>query len=150
MSSSEVAALAARLQRLEDLQAIHQLFVDYGRHLDQGDWAAYAALFADDGEVLLGPMGRAQGPEHIRALMEGLLADKVGETIHIISSPAVVLDGDTATSEVMWTVLRRMEDGSPKLTACGRHQDLLVRQRGVWKIRQRRGFIDLPSVLAPT
>lgn len=147
MSSPDLAALAARLQRLEDLQAIHQLFVDYGRHLDQGNWAAYAALFADDGEVLLGPMGRAQGPEHIRLLMEGLLGDKVGETIHVISSPAVVLDGDAATSEVMWTVLHRMEDGSPKLTACGRHKDHLVRQRGEWKIRKRRGFVDLPNTL---
>lgn len=148
MSPPDLAALAARLQRLEDLQAIHQLFVDYGRHLDHGNWAAYASLFADDGEVLLGPMGRAQGPDNIRALMEGLLGDKVGETIHVISSPAVVLDGDAATSEVMWTVLHRMEDGSPKLTACGRHQDVLVRQRGEWKIRRRRGLIDLPSVLA--
>jgi len=148
VSPPDLAALAARLQRLEDLQAIHQLFVDYGRHLDHGNWAAYASLFADDGEVLLGPMGRAQGPDNIRALMEGLLGDKVGETIHVISSPAVVLDGDAATSEVMWTVLHRMEDGSPKLTACGRHQDVLVRQRGEWKIRRRRGLIDLPSVLA--
>ena len=147
MTSPDLAALAARLQRLEDLQAIHQLFVDYGRHLDQGNWAEYATLFADDGEVLLGPMGRAQGPENIRALMEGLLGDKVGETIHIISSPAVVLDGDTATSEVMWSVLHRMPDGSPKLTACGRHKDQLVRQRGEWKIRKRRGFVDLPSVM---
>ena len=52
----------ARLQRLEDLQAIHQLFVDYGAFLDAGDLDGYASLFADDGELLLGPLGRATGP----------------------------------------------------------------------------------------
>ena len=30
-----------RLQRLEDRDAIHQLFIDYGRYLDAGDFDAY-------------------------------------------------------------------------------------------------------------
>jgi len=43
-----------RLQRLEDRDAILQLFIDYGRHLDAGDWDSYASLFAEDGEVRSG------------------------------------------------------------------------------------------------
>jgi ketosteroid isomerase-like protein len=62
-------SIEARLQRLEDLQEITQLFIDYGEHLDAGDFAAYARLFAEDGEVLLGPMGRATGRSEIEALM---------------------------------------------------------------------------------
>ena len=50
-----------RVQRLEDILEIQQLFIDYGHHLDAGDFEAYASLFANEGEVLLGPLGRARG-----------------------------------------------------------------------------------------
>ncbi|HEY4333332.1 MAG TPA: nuclear transport factor 2 family protein [Ilumatobacteraceae bacterium] len=139
------AALTARLQRLEDLDAIRQLFIDYGRHLDRCDFAAYAALFADDGEVLLGPLGRAQGPDAIRALMERTLAGREGETYHVISSPVIELSGDTATSSVMWTVVARNSEGGTAVTMIGHHDDQLVRQRGQWRFARRRGFVDIPS-----
>jgi uncharacterized protein (TIGR02246 family) len=79
--------LAARLQRVEDLLEIHQLFVDYGLALDAGDFDAYAALFAEDGEVLLGPVGRAKGRAEIQALMTKTLSGGVGSSLHIISNP---------------------------------------------------------------
>ena len=84
-------SIEARLQRLEDLQAINQLFIDYGEHLDAGDFDAYAELFAEDGEVLLGPMGRAAGRAAIRELMTSTLAEGVGSTFHIVSSPRITL-----------------------------------------------------------
>lgn len=136
--------LEARLQRLEDRDAIHQLFIDYGRFLDAGDLDAYASLFAQDGEVMLGPIGRATGRDNIRALMGKILSGRAGSAYHIISSPTVTLEGDEATSEVMWTVIQRDAEGKPKLTSIGRHVDRLVRIDGAWKIAQRRGLIDLP------
>src|SRR5439155_13752939 len=108
--------LAARLQRLEDLTEIHQLFVDYGLALDAGDFDAYAALFAEDGEVLIGPMGRAKGRDEIKALMTKTLSGGVGSSFHIISSPQVQLDGDTATSQVMWSVVTKDDSGRAALT----------------------------------
>jgi ketosteroid isomerase-like protein len=146
-STTDVAALAARLQRVEDLLEIHQLFVDYGRHLDAGDFDAYAELFAADGEVLLGPMGRAKGPAAIKALMEQALAGTQGSSVHVISSPAVELAGDRATSEVMWTVVRRDGDGQPGLGMVGRHRDELVREGGRWKFLRRKGLVDIPSAM---
>lgn len=138
-------SIESRLARLEDLAEIHQLFVDYGHHLDAGDLDAYADLFAADGEVLLGPMGKATGRAEIRALMAKALDGLVGTSFHIISSPRVVLDGDTATSEVMWTVVQTADDGTAKLNMIGRHRDTLVREDGRWRFRSRRGFIDIPS-----
>lgn len=139
-------SIEARIQRLEDRDAIHQLFVDYGRYLDGGDLDSYVSLFAVDGEVMLGPMGRARGRAEIRALMSKVLA-RSGAAFHIISSPSVQLDGDRATSVVMWTVISRDAEGKPKLTMLGRHQDDLVREDGVWRIAVRRGLIDLPSTM---
>lgn len=138
-------SLEERLQRVEDLLEIHQLFVDYGAHLDAGRFDEYAALFSEDGEISMGPLGRAKGREEIRALMAGTLEGRVGESYHIISSPMVQLDGDDATSEVMWTVIHRDSDGQPRLTMCGRHRDHLVREDGRWRFARRKGYVDIPS-----
>jgi uncharacterized protein (TIGR02246 family) len=141
----DVEELRARVRRLEDLEEIRELFVDYGRHLDSGDVAAYAQLFAAEGEVLLGPVGRAKGPAAIEALLAKALAGRVGTTFHLVTSPVVELHGDAATSEVMWTVVAAGEDGRPSVTSLGFHKDELVREDGRWRFARRRGVMGLPA-----
>jgi len=140
--------LQDRVQRLEDILEIQQLFIDYGHHLDAGDFEAYASLFANEGEVLLGPLGRAKGRDQIRSLMETALDGAIGTSFHVISSPMIALRGDTATSDVMWTVVHRKEDGHPSLSMIGRHRDELVREDGRWRFLKRRGFVDIPSAMS--
>ena len=140
------AELEARLRRLEDLQEIQQLFIDYGLHLDAGDFEAYAQLFTVDAVLRLGPVARADGRDEIRRVMSETLAGQAGTSYHIVSSPQITLTGDTATSQVMWTVVHRQADGQPKLTMMGRHVDELRRENGRWRIARRRGFVDIPSV----
>jgi uncharacterized protein (TIGR02246 family) len=140
-------SIETRLRRLEDLHEINQLFIDYGEHLDVGDFRAYAELFATDGEVLLGPMGRATGRPEIVALMTAVTAESVGSTFHIISSPRVTLDGDTATSTVMWSVATLADDGLARISMVGHHVDDLVRTSDGWRFQRRRGVIDLPVAL---
>jgi ketosteroid isomerase-like protein len=139
--------LEARVRRLEDLLAIQQLFIDYGEHLDSGDFDAYSTLFADDGEVLLGPLGRARGPQAIKDLMVSTFGDGVGKSYHIVSSPRVALDGDTAKSTVMWSVVGSDADGRATLTMLGHHIDDLVRVDGRWFFQRRRGVMNVPAVL---
>jgi uncharacterized protein (TIGR02246 family) len=140
-----MTSVEERLKRLEDVREIHQLFVDYGAHLDAGRFDEYAALFSEEGEISLGPMGHAKGREAIKELMAGTLAGRVGSSFHIISSPIVQVIGDGATSEVMWSVINRDADGQARLSMCGRHRDRLVREDGRWRFAHRRGFIDIPS-----
>jgi len=144
MGQGDNADLEARLRRLEDQLEIQQLFVDYGRHLDQGNFEAFAELFCEDGEFAIGRIGTMKGPREIRATMEASLSAGPGQMLHIISSPAIVLDGDRATSEVMWTVLVRTPDGDMAATMAGRHVDELVRENGRWRFFRRRGLVDLP------
>lgn len=140
-----MTSVEERLRRVEDVLEIQQLFVDYGAHLDAGRFDEYAALFSEEGEISLGPMGRAKGREAIRDLMAATLAGNVGNSYHIISSPMVQLNGDEATSEVMWSVIHRDTDGQARLSMCGRHRDRLVREDGRWRFARRRGYIDIPS-----
>ncbi len=143
--ADEQVTMAERLQRLEDLEEIRQLFVDYGHHLDSGNFAAYGGLFADEGEVLLGPVGRAKGPAAIEALMSKTMEGAWGSSFHIVSNPIIELDGDRATTEVMWTVVARDAKDEATVTMLGRHRDTLIREGGRWRFLRRQGFIDVPS-----
>ncbi|EEA01847.1 hypothetical protein BH160DRAFT_2885 [Burkholderia sp. H160] len=149
--SNNIDQLSARLRRLEDLDAIRQLFVDYGFHLDRGDFSSYAALFAEEGELLLGPMGRARGPRAIQQLMESRLGGTSGLSYHLIANPVITLGTqdyhDQATSIVTWAVIVRNPQDAPSLTMLGHHRDVLIRQARNWKFLRREGHIDLPSHL---
>lgn len=134
-----------RLQRLEDISAIQQLFIDYGLALDAGDLDRYAHLFATQGKINLGPIGCATGRSEIQALMTQTLEGLVGSSFHIVSSPQINLHGDTATSQVMWTVIHRDKNGQPQVTMIGKHHDELIRENGEWKIQTRKGTLDIPA-----
>lgn len=134
-----------RLRRLEDLVEIQQLFVDYGRSLDDGDVDRYASLFTADGRVDLGPIGRAEGRTGIRKLMAAALDGLVGHSFHLVTGPQIELDGDEARASVMWTVIHRDGHGAPQVTMIGKHHDHLRREDGRWRFAERRGTIDIPS-----
>jgi uncharacterized protein (TIGR02246 family) len=137
--------IGERLQRLEDLEEIRQLFVDYGHHLDRHDFESYADLFAEDAELLLGPIGRVQGREAISRHMREVLPGDGGGSFHLVTSPRISIDGDRARAEVMWSVVTRGADGQPALSMLGRHRDVLVREGGRWLFQRREGHIDVPA-----
>jgi uncharacterized protein (TIGR02246 family) len=147
---TETDDLAARVRRLEDMAAIHQLFVDYGAYLDAHDFAGYASLFAADGEVLLGPLGRAKGRDQIKALMEGTMGGTdPGQSFHLVTSPVVTLDQDRAQAKVMWTVINRDASGQAAVGMIGHHRDELARVDGKWVFTRRAGYVDIPSAYPP-
>src|SRR5688572_25659903 len=93
------ASLVARLQRLEDIEEIRKLLLDYGRFLDARDLPAYSRLFAKEGEWI-GGFGSARGPAGILAFMQQNLGTGPNRTntFHILSSFEIEVEGDTATA----------------------------------------------------
>jgi hypothetical protein len=142
--------VAGRLKRLEDLEEIRQLFEDYIFHLDRGHFPEYAGLYAKEGKMRLGP-AKADGREEIERVAresfshpDGVMQNGRMGGFHIVSGPRIELNGDTATGEVMWTVIARGDDGVPKVTMVGHHVDDLVREDGQWRFARRRGYLDMP------
>ena len=69
----------ARLRRLEDLEQISQLFIDYKIVLDRQDFAAYADLFAEDGEFVASPhRAERKGRAAIKAMVEAMPGSLLG------------------------------------------------------------------------
>jgi uncharacterized protein (TIGR02246 family) len=136
---------AERLQRLEDMEEIRTLLLDYGRFLDSRDLAAYSKLFAKDGEWV-GGFGSAKGPAGILEFMQKNLGTGPNRTntFHILSNFEIVVKGDTATAWSRWTFVTPGADGKPVISQSGRYDDLLVREVGRWRFKRRTASNDIP------
>ena len=140
------ASLAARLQRLEDMEEIRALLTDYGRLLDARDLAGYSRLFAKDGEWV-GGFGSAKGPAAILEFMQKNLGTgpNRGNTYHILSNFMIDVKGDTATAWSRWTFITPGPDRKPAISQAGRYDDTLVREDGHWKFKRRVASNDIPA-----
>ena len=136
---------AARLQRLEDIEAIRVVLLDYGRTLDARDFAAYSRLFAKNGEWV-GGLGTVRGPAAIQAFMEkNIGSPNRAHNYHLLSNFAIDVKGDKATAWSRWAFVVPAADGKPSLAQGGRYEDSLIRENGAWKFLRREAFTDLPQ-----
>ena len=136
-------SLEVRIQRIEDRMAIEQLLMEYGRALDNRDFAAFAALFTEDGEWK-GAQGSYRGPKQIQESMEkiftGAAADiPKGKNFHLLTNVIIDLQGDHATASSKF-IFYKMNGAKPEAQVAGRYEDQLVRVGGAWKFKQRRAL----------
>ena len=138
LAAQNDASVASRLQRLEDIEEIRTVLLDYGRFLDSRDLAAYSRLFATDGEWV-GGFGSAKGPAGILEFMQKNLGTGPNRNgnFHIMSNFEIDVKGDTATARSRWTFIVPGADGKPTISQAGRYEDLLVREDGRWKFKKR-------------
>ena len=130
-------AVTARLQRFEDKEEIQNLLLDYGRHLDSRDFAAYSALFAKDGEWV-GGFGSVAAPANIKAFMEKAMGTQpnVAKNYHLLSNFVIRVNGDTATAWSRWAFVVPGAQGAA-IAQAGRYDDTLVRENGRWRFKRR-------------
>ena len=134
---AQSGSVDTRLRQLEDKEQIAQVLIDYGRHLDSRDLAAYAALFASDGEWV-GGFGTVKGRGSIQAFMEKSLGTGPNRngSYHIMSNFSITVKGDTATAWSRWTFVTPGERGA-SIAQAGRYDDTFVRENGAWKFKRR-------------
>jgi SnoaL-like domain len=132
-----------RVQRQADEQAIQNLLLEYGRTLDNRDFAAYSRLFAEKGEWK-GALGTFTGPAAIQASMEKIFTNAAGDipkgsNFHVMSNFHIDVQGDRATAHSMF-IFYKMNGNKPEATVAGRYEDLLIREKGVWRFQQRNAL----------
>ena len=141
--------LEARLQRLEDLQEINQILIDYGEFLDRRDLDSFALLWTDDAELQMSTGRSAKSRRAIREMLADVMERSPGAAMHIETNPRITLDGDQATSTIMFAVAFTQPDGMARVTMLGHHHDKLVRTVDGWKIQHRHNVVDLPETGHP-
>jgi len=148
--SSAARSLAARVQRLEDEEAIRNLLVEYGHDLDTQNLVGYSNLFAKDG-TWTGGIGSAQGPAGILAMLQKALAkappydpNKV-RSFHLMTNFYIHVDGNRATASSKWTFFARTPDNKLMPRLAGHYDDVFVREDGQWKFLSRVAPHDIPN-----
>ena len=151
---------AGRIRAIEDRQAIEQLILgDYPRALDKNDWPAYAALFAADGELVLGPTvvkGRDAIAKFLSApdtftqpLQPGAAPRRrlgPGEVLHLYGNPSIKISGDSAVAGTYWYEIGLL-DGRPQLMPMAGRCDIQVRKiDGAWKLARFEIIRDMPPL----
>lgn len=147
-SAQDIEALTARVQVLEDREAIRQLILDYGTFHDHRDYRSLSTLFASNG-VWESGMGRGEGPDGVFKLMDDTighnpLPDGSG-TFHLLTNDRIVVDGDRASAVTKWLYVTAGANGSPNTAILGHYDDEFIRENGVWKFLRRQAPMDLPA-----
>ena len=127
--------LAARVQRLEDIEEIRQLKARYCAYCDAGyDADGIASLYTEDAVWDSGrTFGRAEGREGIRAHFQGASA-RLSIARHQVMNPIIEVDGDEATGEwLLFQPCTDTRDDSAAWLAAG-YRDRYRRVDGRWLI----------------
>jgi ketosteroid isomerase-like protein len=132
--------LAQLIDELRSAEEIRNLLVRYGLYLDQKDFDGYVSLFTDDG-VLDAPLGKATGPENIRAMLGNVLGP-IGAGFHLYANPLIEVDGDHATSMSRFSYVQAIDGQLPELRLVGHYDDVLRRDGGRWRFAHRTITID--------
>lgn len=145
-AAAQSDSVAARLQRFDDKDEIERLLLDYGRHLDARELAAYGRLFATDGEWVGGFGTASGGPSGIQAFMEKAMgtAPNTAKSYHLLSNFVIAVNGDTATAWSRWAFVVPGERGAT-IAQAGRYDDTLVRENGRWRFKRRIASNDTPG-----
>lgn len=134
-------ALAARVQVLEDREAIRALLVSYASTLDGRDFAAFEQLWAKDAEFI-GGSSAAKGPAAIRDLLQSLLkvnaAPVPGRDFHLVMNQTVDVTGDTGTGFSRGTWVVTDPEKKLQLSIIANYYDQFVREGGRWKFRRHQ------------
>lgn len=127
-----------RIRRLEDAEAIRNLIASYGPLADFGDAGAVAALWADDGSYSVGDFGEAKGRQAIAALIESemhqnLMKQGCG---HVLTSPHISLDGDSAIA-INHSIVFRNADDQHEAWRVSANRWQFIRTDDGWRVRHR-------------
>jgi ketosteroid isomerase-like protein len=136
---NELAALAARVQMLEDQLAVAQVVLGYGPAVDSGAADAVAALFTEDGRYeYQADVPALEGRAAVRAMVDsgphqGLLASGCA---HVLTAPHVVVDGDTAVATCYSLLHQRRTDGYAVTRVSSNRWELQRTAEG-WQVTSR-------------
>lgn len=145
MSVAE-GSLEARLQRLEDLEAIRQLLLDYGTYIDGRNFELCSQLFTEDGVYDVGftaVVGPAAALEVMNSMIGPLMTPTPGDDFHVFSNAVIDLGGDRATAKSFWLFVRPDETGHPHIAHFGHYSDTVVRDGSRWKFERREALRDI-------
>jgi hypothetical protein len=145
---AELAALTARVEKLEGTRAVKKLQRAFGYYVDRGLWGDAADLFTAEGTIEIGVDGVYAGKGRIREYLqrlhggqEGLIYGQLNEWVTLQPAVFIARDGRSATAR--WRDHGLL--GQYKKHAewrDGIYENSYVKEDGVWKIRSLHLYVN--------
>jgi len=127
--------LAARVQNLEDIEAIKKLKARYTTYCDNGyDPDGIASLFTEDAVWDGGVFGKSVGREAIRKFFQGA-SKMLPFAIHSVMNPIIEVDGNTAKGSWYLFQTCTFAEGDQAVWGAARYSEEYVKQGGQWKFK---------------
>ena len=139
---------------LIDRAQIEDLLVDYYSHLGAGH-NEFGKFYVADGVLDVNGLV-AKGQQGIEALYQQVrheMPRRPGTFRMLLTNPRIVVVGDTATADVIWTGVNSASVTSlPQIVEQGREHDELVKRDGRWYFKHRVITADggLPAMFEKT
>jgi hypothetical protein len=139
-----VSDLEARIQRLEDSAAIHNLKMSYAKLCDEGyDADGITAMFAENTDVewVSDVFGTHEGRDGIHKWFENV-NDEIQWALHFMINPLIEVaeDGQSATGRFYLFMLSTMtspDGGDPDaVIMTAKYADDFVKENGEWRFKR--------------
>jgi hypothetical protein len=148
----EPSDLAARIQRLEDIEAIRWLILRYAQGADQNNNVdMMLPLFAENAVWDAGErFGRHEGKQAIQDFLKGS-GSFIGWTLHYMVSPGIKIANDGKTAQAFWYLWETANMPSPRtgepeaMWIGGVYDTTLIKENGEWKFSYVKLAIKLLS-----
>lgn len=149
---SQLAALEARKQRIEDSNAIKRLQRAYGYYMEEALWDEVVQLVSADATLEFARDGVYAGKERIREYLyalgggvQGLQEGQLQE--HLELMPVLTFNDDGQSAKARWnTIMLIGKQGEYARWGEGPYENEYVKEDGVWKISKLRWF---QTILVP-
>ena len=123
----------------DDRGAIQNLLARYCQVYDDGDLAAYAALF--EGATIDGPLGQLNGSQEVfdRQTQTCVMYDGIPRTRHCITNVSIEIADDalTARASCYVTIIQQTPELPLQPIFVGQYRDELKKVRGEWRFHHR-------------
>lgn len=157
------AVTASLADRSEDREDIRTLISRSARFLNEGRFAEYISLYAQDGGYTLSADSAEIGKRMIwldlsRSALDALLEESpqhvhdLAGRKHLVTVQEIDFSSDGGRAETLsaFAVFRTDIDGRTEVYAVGNYEDVLERSGEGWRIESRRVLVETRMFRTPT
>jgi len=127
---------------------VAELLVRYAAGIDRRDWALLRSCFTDDCQLDYGDVARWSSGDEVTDWMRKT-HEPLGHTLHRITNPSVVVDGETVTARSYVDAVVLGPDNARGAHVLGFYDDVVVRTDQGWKISRRRFTVVRMQAIGP-
>jgi ketosteroid isomerase-like protein len=131
-----VESLEARIQRLEDIEAIRQLKGKFAYYADIKDLDGFMSLVADDAIWAFGAWGNYEGKDAIREFSKDVTLVTYSFMLHHFYNLYLEVNGDTASGRWYFLVPSTNSTTQNAEWLAGIYDEEYVRVNGAWKFKK--------------